>query len=348
MEKTATAVLAELENTGIAMQQVHSGALMSGDMLFEDSKFSKIMQFAEVMASGRSTIPQHLQKSTGDCVAVTMQALRWGLDPFTVAQKTHLVNGTLGYEAQLIHAVILNSGILATRPSYEYQGDWDKIDGLDTKAGDPKEKGLKVIVSARLKGEDFDRTHEVLLSDCTIRNSPNWKRKRKLQIGYVGVREWVRVHAPDVLMGVYAEDEMQLINAPKNINNASSNVVSFDVASNTVSDDHPVLMKIAACKTAEDVHALKTDISMLKGPVRKAAITAATDKLDSFTVELEQSVQKEKSNSPAPTYAEIMDGIQKATNPDDVDAELSLAGHLPADQIQELELAANKRKATFN
>ena len=39
------------------------------------------------------------------CMAVTLQALQWNMSPFAVAQKTHLVNGTLGYEAQLVNAV---------------------------------------------------------------------------------------------------------------------------------------------------------------------------------------------------------------------------------------------------
>jgi hypothetical protein len=35
-----------------------------------------------------------------------MQAAQWGMNPFAVAQKTHVVNGTLGYEAQLVNAVV--------------------------------------------------------------------------------------------------------------------------------------------------------------------------------------------------------------------------------------------------
>lgn len=337
--------LAELENTGVVMQQGHGGAIMSGDMLFDDGKFDKIMRFSEIMASGKSTIPKHLQGSIGDCMAVTMQSLRWGFDPFMVAQKTHLVNGTLGYEAQLLHAVILASGILSERPSFDYQGDWSKIEGIDSTATDPKEKGLKVIVSAKLKGEDEPRYYEALLADCTVRNSPNWKRKRKLQLSYVGVREWVRTHAPDVLMGVYAEDEMQSLDAPKNIT-PRGNIVSFGGSTGAVvSEDHPILKKVKACKTADELQALRPDISMLKGPVRAAVIEAATDKMESFTVDVDAS-PADKGIKP-PTYAEIMDGIVKAKTKDAVDESLSLSGHLPEDQIKELIAAGDKQKATF-
>lgn len=35
-----------------------------------------------------------------------MQAVQWGMNPFAVAQKTHFVSGKIGYEAQLVNAVI--------------------------------------------------------------------------------------------------------------------------------------------------------------------------------------------------------------------------------------------------
>ncbi|SPX63869.1 Uncharacterised protein [Leclercia adecarboxylata] len=37
-------------------------------------------------------------------MAIIMQAMQWGMNPYAVAQKTHLVNGVLGYEAQLVNA----------------------------------------------------------------------------------------------------------------------------------------------------------------------------------------------------------------------------------------------------
>jgi hypothetical protein len=43
-----------------------------------------------------------------------------------VAQKTHLVNGVLGYEAQLVNAVISSSNAIVGRFHYEYEGDWSK------------------------------------------------------------------------------------------------------------------------------------------------------------------------------------------------------------------------------
>ncbi|VFS64074.1 RecT family [Kluyvera cryocrescens] len=61
------------------------------------------------MADSKATVPAHLAGKPADCLAVTMQAAQWGMNPFAVAQKTHVVNGTLGYEAQLVNAVVSSS-----------------------------------------------------------------------------------------------------------------------------------------------------------------------------------------------------------------------------------------------
>ncbi|MDH8045814.1 recombinase RecT, partial [Klebsiella pneumoniae] len=67
-------------------------------------------------------------------LAVTMQAAQWGMNPFAVAQKTHVVNGTLGYEAQLVNAVVSSSNLLATRLNYKWDGDWSKVSGKTDKS----------------------------------------------------------------------------------------------------------------------------------------------------------------------------------------------------------------------
>jgi hypothetical protein len=49
--------------------------------------------------------------------------------PFAVAQKTHQINGVLGYEAQLVNAVITNRAPITGRLNFEWYGDWAKING---------------------------------------------------------------------------------------------------------------------------------------------------------------------------------------------------------------------------
>jgi hypothetical protein len=74
------------------------------------------------------------------------------MNPYAVAQKTHLVNGVLGYEAQLVNAVISSSSAIVGRFHYEYGGDWERIAGQ--KEG-RDELGLFIRVGAVLREADI-------------------------------------------------------------------------------------------------------------------------------------------------------------------------------------------------
>ncbi|MRT37105.1 hypothetical protein GJV03_08020 [Acinetobacter sp. RIT698] len=164
-----------------------------------------MVAFADFMCKAVITVPKHLQGNSGDCLAITMQAMQWGMNPFAVAQKTHLVNGNLGYEAQLVNAVIINRAPIIGRPDYQWFGDWSKVDGKTCK--DPN---IGVTVSVVLKGENQPRVLDVSFAQVgTTRNSPNWVNDPKQQIAYLAIKKLSRLHFPDVILGVYTEDELQ-------------------------------------------------------------------------------------------------------------------------------------------
>lgn len=177
-------------------------------LVLDTHAFDKIMAVAETMALGKSTVPKHLQGNAADCMAIIIQAMQWKMNPFVVAQKTHLVNGTLGYEAQLVNAVVSTSGAITGRFHYEYGGDWAGLSGnINEKA---KERGLYVRVGAIIAGdEDITWSEPLYLFDITTRNSPLWKTNPKQQLSYLAVKNWTRLYTPDALMGVYSTDELQ-------------------------------------------------------------------------------------------------------------------------------------------
>lgn len=214
--------------TQSAALQVMPGTASAGTLLMNDNSMDKLERLADLMASGRATVPGHLKGSKGDCFAICLQSMQWGMNPFAVAQKTHLINGTLGYEAQLVAAVINNSGLLKERLKFEWSGPWEKIIGKfkqvesRTKKDDnglPKkyivpdwsiadEQGLKVKVWATLKGESQPRVLELLLTQARTRNSTLWTEDPKQQLAYLAEKRWGRLHTPDVILGVYTPDEL--------------------------------------------------------------------------------------------------------------------------------------------
>lgn len=207
-------------------------ATSSAALILDERSMDRMYKLAEIMAKGKSTIPDHLKNNVGDCMAIVMQAIQWKMNPYAVAQKTHTVNGTLGYEAQLVNAVISTSGATIGRFNYEWYGPWERIIGktrvCDAPAkGKPGEKdykkayqyrvpdygmadenGLGVRVWATLKSEDEPRFLELLLVQASVRNSPLWATDPKQQLAYLAVKRWSRLYAPDVILGVYTPDEL--------------------------------------------------------------------------------------------------------------------------------------------
>ncbi|HFS5807895.1 TPA: RecT family recombinase [Citrobacter farmeri] len=172
--------------------------------IFSPEGMNQLVRFAELMAQSKATVPQHLAGKPADCLAVTMQAAQWGMNPFAVAQKTHVVNGTLGYEAQLVNAVVSSSNLLTSRLNYRWNGEWSKVNGKTDKS-----PSLTVTVSAVIKGESEPRELTISMAQAGVRNSPLWEQDPRQQLAYLCVKRWARLHAPDVLLGVYTPDELQ-------------------------------------------------------------------------------------------------------------------------------------------
>lgn len=92
-----------------------------------------------------------------------------GNEPVCSSPKTHLVNGTLGYEAQLVNAVVTSSRAVQGRFKYEYGGDWD---GYMLHPDKQHEAGLFIRVGAVIRGEtEITWGEPVYLAPITTRNS---------------------------------------------------------------------------------------------------------------------------------------------------------------------------------
>ena len=177
--------------------------------IFNEGAMSAMIKFSEVMATSTIAIPKDYRGNPGNCMAVIMQAQRWGMDPYIVASKTHVVSGNLGYEAQLVNAVITSSNAIKGRFHFEYsEKEWK----------DDKDPSAWIRVGATISGEDEIQWGERLYpSKVTVKNSPLWKTNPKQQAGYLAVKMWSRLYTPHVIMGVYTQDEVQEMKEPRDI-----------------------------------------------------------------------------------------------------------------------------------
>ncbi len=210
-------------------------ATYNDNMLMDVAAMNHMMNVATFMASGTATLPPIYHKNPANCLMVVMQGAQWRMSPFSIAQKTHFVNGTIGYEAQLVAAVIENSGAIKNMFEFEWFGPWERIVGnivereSKTKKDDngyPKkykvpgwkpedEEGVGIRVTATLANENKPRELTLLLKQATTRNSTLWADDPKQQIAYLGEKKWARLYCPGVILGVYTRDELESIVDPE-------------------------------------------------------------------------------------------------------------------------------------
>lgn len=179
-----------------ALQQIGIGGPGGGLSL---PNMDSVSALAQMMSKMGDAVPKHLQGKAGPCAGVIMQAVHWEMDPFVVANKSYLVNGRIAFEAQLIHAVINRRAPITSiiRPIYEGEGDTRTC-----------------TISAKVKGEEEPiEWKSPEFQDIQPKNSPLWKTKPDVQLFYNTVRDWCRMYFPDVILGVYTNDE--LIDTPE-------------------------------------------------------------------------------------------------------------------------------------
>ncbi|EGQ5287815.1 MULTISPECIES: RecT family recombinase [Enterobacter] len=293
-----------MQNTNVTVADQNT-VINSNVALFDSQYLNAISTFAQIMAQGTATVPKHLQGNQADCMAVAMQAAQWQMNPFAVAQKTHLINGVLGYEAQLVNAVISRSGVLASRFEYEWYGPWEKVVGkFHIRKGEKgeyrvpgwtlaDEAGIGIIIRATLKGEDQPRELDLLLAQARTRNSTLWADDPRQQLAYLAVKRWARLFCPDVILGVYTPDELDDRREEREVNPApvqhislteitddnlstTQNAQQSSVNIGTLADEYR--KRIDSAETLDDATTVGNDINASKSVLGAALHTELKNK----------------------------------------------------------------------
>jgi hypothetical protein len=165
--------------------------------------FERAEQIAGLM-SRMGTMPQHLVGKPADCFRIVVQAGKWGMDPFSVAECTSLVHGRMCFEGKLVAAVLKAMNALDGRLKYVIEGEG---------------QASKITITGRPRGSDEDcklsgavsnwRTHTKTKEGQTLPN--HWDKDPHSALIYRGTRQWARLYAPEALMGIYTPDEVEEI-----------------------------------------------------------------------------------------------------------------------------------------
>lgn len=152
----------------------------------------------EGSGSARTLVLFDEREILANCFLVVNQAVRWGMDPFAVAQCCSVVHGKLTFEGKLVSAVM--EAKLGVALEYAYAGTGET---------------MTVEISGTLPdGRKRTIAGSVAEWRTTGTNSPWRPATFRKMLAYRGAREWARMWAPAVMLGVYSDDEMQALERP--------------------------------------------------------------------------------------------------------------------------------------
>lgn len=151
-----------------------------------------------------SVLPEHLRGSghgpdfkeyplevrRANCLLIVNAARLFQMDPFMLANESHVIYGRWDMSGKC-YAAVYNAHGGGTPLKYTYEGDGDQ---------------LRLTVSGCPAGHDEPRELTVRLVDAqTYENSgavkSAWKKPEQ-QLAYYGARQWVRRYAPECLLGL--------------------------------------------------------------------------------------------------------------------------------------------------
>jgi len=193
--------------------------VMDAVPLLDTSRFEHMQRVATVMA--RSTLmpdslwkegtkdnktPLPYEQIISNCFLVVNQAVRWGLDPFAVAQCVSVVHGKLCYEGKLVAAVLDAKMAIKLHHHFVGEGDAMRIYLSD------KPITEEVIATLRPNGRRSDmRLFDGSVGDWKTSGAGTpWTPKNyPRMLIYRGTRDWCRLYEPALMLGVYTPDEME-------------------------------------------------------------------------------------------------------------------------------------------
>lgn len=166
-------------------------------MLFDSAKFNQAWRVATAFAQS-GLVPDHFKNNINGVFVVLHMATRMNLDPFMVLQKTYLVHGRPGMEAQLVIALVNARGPFQGPIQWETSGEGDKRQWIayatHAKTG---ERCEAKVDWAMVKAEGwFDKA------------GSKWKTIPDLMGRYRSATFLARLYCPEVIMGLSTADEL--------------------------------------------------------------------------------------------------------------------------------------------
>lgn len=172
----------------------------AGTLAIMPRNMGELMEFAKMMSISGPCVRPAFRGNPGACLAIALQAMKWGADPFAVSNKAYITRNSktgeeqIAYEAQLVHAIVNSCGPLTRRLRATYDGQGAT-------------RRCKIVGWVKGEDEPLEYTSPTV-QQIAVKNSPLWQGDPDQQLFYYSSRAWARRHVPEVLLGIYTPDEV--------------------------------------------------------------------------------------------------------------------------------------------
>lgn len=167
--------------------------LVPSDRKLLPAAYEVLEEGAKLIQHAGAFVSQDVRKDEGACMALAYIAALHGTDLIATASKAYLVNGRLAFEAQYVSALIRQH--IDEPFDIFYQGTGSQ-------------RSCRIV--GKVGGKPLEYCSPIL-GQISPRKSPLWVTDPDQQLSYYSQRAWSRRHKPDVLLGIYAVDELQSV-----------------------------------------------------------------------------------------------------------------------------------------
>lgn len=161
--------------------------------------FNLATRMATALAQS-TVVPKAYQGNVGNCMIAIEMASRINTSPMMVMQNLYIVNGNPAWSSQWIIAMINSSKRYKTELQFEFGHD-AADGGLSCKAWAEDYSGHKVEgpkITMKMANEEGWAT----------KSGSKWKTMPEVMIRYRAASFFGRMNCPDMIMGIYSQEEV--------------------------------------------------------------------------------------------------------------------------------------------
>ena len=176
----------------------------NGSFLTDKGAFEHTWRVATAFSKSL-LVPEHFRNKPEDCMVALMMANQLNIDPYSALQNLQMISGKVGFSSAFAIALANDRGSFAAPITWDVEG-----------------KGENLVVTAKAILKKTKEEVKVSISMATAKKE-GWTRNTKYQsmpeqmLRYRSATWLIRLHCPEVLLGMQASDEITDVEPTVNV-----------------------------------------------------------------------------------------------------------------------------------